>query len=84
MNTNCRGDFMDNRLTDLYHLPDPYEEQNLYLLDLRAECARLEDALLDAAESLPEHAQMLLQGYISARDELEFQSVKAALRFGKK
>ena len=75
---------MDNRLTDLYHLPDPYGEQNLYLLELRAECARLEDALLDAAEGLPEHAQMLLQGYIAARDELEFQSVKVALRFGKK
>ena len=75
---------MDNRLTDLYHLPDPYGEQNLHLLELQAECSRLEDALVNSAECLPDRVQMLLQGYIAARDELEFQSVKAALRFGKK
>ena len=75
---------MDNRLSNLYQLPDPYGKQNLYLMELRAQCAQLEDALLDATEGLPDHVQMLIQGYIAARDELEFQSVKAALRFGKK
>lgn len=75
---------MDKRLSNLYTLPDQNGEQNLYLLELRDHCSRLEYELLEAAEGLPAHLRVLIEGYIEIRDELEFQSVKAALGFGKK
>ena len=75
---------VDKRLSDLYDLPNYYGEQNIYLLELREECGRLEYQLLDAAEDLPQHLKTLIEGYIATRDELEFQSVKVALRFGKR
>lgn len=75
---------MDKRLSNLYTLPDQNGEQSLYLLELRDHCSRLEYELLEAAEGLPAHLRVLIEGYIEIRDELEFQSVKAALGFGKK
>ena len=74
---------MDQRLAQLCDMPYPYDEQNQFLFELREECQRLEYLLLDAAEDTSQ-LKMLLGSYIAARDELEFQSVKAALRFGKK
>ena len=75
---------MDRRLSDLYTLADPQEQQDLYLLELRDHCARLENQLLEAAEQQSFEWQMMIEGYIAVRDELDFQSVKAALRFAKK
>ena len=75
---------MDKRLSNLYTLPDQNGEQSLYLLELRDHCSRLEYELPEAAEGLPAHLRLLIEGYIEIRDELEFQSVKAALGFGKK
>ena len=42
---------MDNRLTDLYHLPVPYEEQSLYLLELRETGA---DIIFTNGQTMPE------------------------------
>ena len=75
---------MDRRLSDLYTLADPQEQQDLYLLELRDHCARLEYQLLEAAEQQSFEWQMMIEGYIAVRDELDFQSVRAALRFAKK
>ena len=41
----------------------------------------LEAQLLQAAESGSVYLQTLVEGYIAARDELEFQSVRQALGF---
>ena len=73
---------MDNRLSQLCDLPYPYDAQNQLILELREECQRLEYSLLDAAEEFSQF-KILLESYIAARDELEFQSIKVALRFGK-
>lgn len=75
---------MDSRLRDLYTLPDLQMEQEIYLLDLSEQCAYLEERLRYWMETLPEQQKQLLESYIAARDELEFQSVKRALRFGKR
>ena len=78
------GVFLDKRLTNLYTLQDQNGEPNFYILELQDHCSRLEYELLDAAEGLPEHIRILIEGYIETRDELEFHSVKAELRFGKR
>ena len=71
---------MDSRLHDLYALPDLQLEQEIYLLDLSEQCAHLEERLRNWMATLPHDQQLLLESYIAVRDELEFQSVKRALR----
>lgn len=75
---------MDNRIRDLYTLPNSRDVQELYLLDLSLQCAYLEERVKYVMESMPVQQRQLLEEYISARDELEFQSVRRALRLGKK
>lgn len=75
---------MENRLRVLYTLPDVQLEQDIYLLDLSEQCAHLEERLHGWMATLPQEQQLLLKSYIAARDELEFQSVKRALRMKNK
>ena len=71
---------MAERLRGLAHIPGK-EAQGMYILDLREQCIILEEQLRQAAESSSDHLQTLLESYIAARDELEFQSVRQALGF---
>ena len=71
---------MDERLRGLAHIPGK-EAHGMYILDLREQCIILEEQLRQAAESSSDHLQTLLESYIAARDELEFQSVRQALGF---
>ena len=71
---------MDDRLRGLTQIPRK-EAQGIYLQELREQCAILEEQLRQSVESCSSHIQMLLEGYIAARDELEFQSVRQALGF---
>ena len=75
---------MDGRLHDLYTLPEKIDIQDVYLQDLSAQCAYLEEQVLHLMESMPTQQRQLLENYILTRDELEFQSIKKALRFGKR
>ena len=75
---------MDTRLRDLYTLPEKKDVQEIYLQDLSIQCANLEERVRYLMESMPIQQRQLLENYIAARDELEFQSVKRALRFGKR
>ncbi len=70
---------MDHRLQDLYDLPP----QDMYLLELAEQCGRLEARLLDMMEQLPVEQMAVIESYIEIRNELDFQSVKRALKFGK-
>ena len=74
---------MDNRLRDLYALTECANTEDVDLENLRWECGHLEEQVILLMDSLPLPQQLLLQDYISARDELEFQLVKRALRFGR-
>ncbi len=71
---------MHNGLRDLYELPP----KELYLLELAEQCSRLEYQLLEIAESLSIEQRMIIEAYIEIRGELEFQSVKRALKIGKR
>lgn len=75
---------MDNRLYDLYCIPENVLPQDLHILDLREHCVHLDERVRELMAGLPEEQRQLLESYMDTRDELEFQSVKMALRLGKK
>lgn len=74
---------MEERLRDLYRLPEGVLPQDVYLLDLAEQCAHLEVRVREMMENLSGHDRGILETYLELRDELEYQTVKAALRFSK-
>lgn len=74
---------MEERVLDLYHLPDIKEYQDVCLLALRDECASMEQCVNDILYRLSDNDRTIIETYIEMRNELEFQTVKTALRWGK-
>lgn len=74
---------MDQRLNALYTIPQSILPQEIHLEDLSQQCAEIEQQLRDRISSFPAETQALLDLYISLRDELEFQTAKQAMRYGK-
>ena len=74
---------MDDRLLDLYALADRENLGQLYLQDLSEQCSNLEMRLREIMEHLPQADREILASYIDLRDELEFQSVKTAIKVAK-
>lgn len=75
---------MTEHLDGLYHLQEPLSEQELYLQDLAEQCAVLEEQVRQMAENMPVQKRHLIEDYIAMRDDLEVQSVRKAIRFGKR
>lgn len=75
---------MDNRLAALYHIPNIADYEDVCLQTLREHCASLENRLQELSERLSEHDRQIIEAYLDIRDELEFQCVKTALRWGKR
>lgn len=75
---------MDQRLQDFYQIPDIAEYEDICIQTLRESCASLEDRLRELSDQLPEHDRQIIEAYLDIRDELEFQTVKTALRWGKR
>lgn len=74
---------MDNRLHDLYTIPESVVPQDIYLLDLSEQCTRLEMQVCSIACTLPSKQRQIIETFLDVRDELEFQSVKVAMQYGK-
>lgn len=77
---------MDNRLKDLYHIPEkvlPSRPQDIYLEDLALQCTHAEERLRNMMTELSTKHRQIVEEYINLRDELEFQTVKQAMRFSK-
>ncbi len=74
---------MDDRVRNLYTIPDTVVEQEIYLLDLSEQCAVMEERVRAIARSLPSKQRAIIEAFLDIRDELEFQSVKTAMKFGK-
>ena len=75
---------MDDRLLGLYQAPDIKEYEEIHLLTLREQCDALEPQVRAMLPNLPPKQRQLLTCYLDLRDELEVQTVKAALRWGKR
>ncbi len=75
---------MDDRINDLYKLPNIAQYEDVHLLTLRENCAVLEEQVYDILSRMSDYDQIILKDYIDSRDELEFETVKTALRWGKR
>ncbi len=74
---------MNPNVADFYSVPNIQEMEDISLQQLREVCLTLEDRLRYVIEDLPDSQRCVVEAYLDARDELEFQTVKAALRWGK-
>lgn len=74
---------MEARLADLYPLADRELQGQIYLQDLSEQCAHLELQVLKIMQKLPPSERQILQAYIDLRNELEFQSVKIAMKLAR-
>lgn len=74
---------MDGQIADLYRLPDMEQYADLNLLALSENCSALEDQVCQIAKSLPDKQRQIIEAYISTRNDLEVETVKTALRWGK-
>ena len=74
---------MKESVWNLYRLPNIGEYEDVSLLSLSETCARLEERLYAFAKTLPEEDRQMIEAYIRTRNDLEVETVKAALRWGK-
>lgn len=74
---------MTEEISDLYKLPNIGKYEDIHLLDLSESCARLEEKVLALAKNLPDKQRGLIEAYISTRDDLEVETFKTALCWGK-
>lgn len=75
---------MDRQITDLYRLPNINEYEDVHLLSLSENCALLEEQVLTIAQTLVDRDRQAIEAYISARNDLEVETFKTALRWGKR
>ena len=75
---------MHKQTKDLYKLPDIEKYQDIDLLTLSETCAILEEKVLEIAASLPQKKRYVIEDYIRTGNDLEFETFKTALRWGKK
>lgn len=75
---------MDDRIIDLYKLPNISEYEDVHLQTLRENCAALEERVYDILTRVSDCDRQTIEAYIDMRNDLEFESVKTALRWGKR
>lgn len=73
---------MKNYLNDLCNAVDIDNVADLDLLALSEQCAALEERVYAMLERLSARDRELLKDYIDTRNDLECESLKAALRWG--
>ena len=73
---------MKRYLEDLCNAVDIDKVSDLDLLALSEQCAALEERVYTMAEHLSLADQALITAYIDIRNDLECESLKAALRWG--
>ena len=71
-------------IKDIYRLPDISEHEDLKLQTLMENCSVLEARLYEIVERLPEYERQIFEAYLDMRNDLEVETVKAALRLGKR
>ena len=82
--TGARGGArVDKVVGDFYRLPNMEEYAQINLLSLSENCAVLEEQVYEILKTLPQEQQQVIEAYIRTRDDLEVETMKAALRWGK-
>ena len=75
---------MNESISDFYKLPNIGEYEDFHLLTLSEYCATLEEQVYAIAKTLPSANREVIEAYISTRNDLEVETVRTALRWGKK
>ena len=75
---------LDEQTAALYKLPDIDKYEDIHLQTLSESCAVLEARVYAIARTLPDIQRRVIENYISTRDDLEVESIKAALRWGRR
>ena len=73
---------MQNYLKDLCNGVDIDKATNLDLLALAEQCAVLEERVYAIADRLRAEDRQILLDYIDSRNDLEYEALQAALRWG--
>lgn len=73
---------MENYMKDLCNAVDIDKMTDLNLQALAEQCAILEGRVYDMLDRLSASDRYLLQDYMDARNDLECEALKAALRWG--
>ena len=74
---------MDKEIINLYKLPNIKKYENVNLLSLSESCAVLEEQVYSIIQNLPDQSRLIIEDYIHTRDDLELETFKTALRWGK-
>lgn len=74
---------MNKDIKGFYALPNISSYQDIYLLDLSERCDRLESQVYAISKTLPDKERCVIEAYIGARNDLETETFKTALRWGK-
>ena len=74
---------MEEHIKDMYKLPYIAEYEDIHLLTLSEHCAVLEEQVFEMIKTLPEQNRQIIADYIRTRDDLELETFKTALRWGK-
>lgn len=74
---------MNVSIRDLYGMPSVSEYDDICLQSLRENCLVLEERLRELIERLSDCDRQLIEAYLDIREELELQTVKILLQWGK-
>lgn len=75
---------MEKESRNLYKLPNIERYEDIDLLTLSETCYALEERVYQIIQTLPEQSRLVVEDYIRTRDDLELETFKTALRWGKK
>lgn len=75
---------MVKKIEALYEQPDIAEYEDIHLQTLSENCAVLEERVYEIAKDLPKGARQVIEEYINTRNDLEVETYKTALRWGKR
>lgn len=74
---------MGDILADFYKLPNIAEYENICLQTLSEQCNAYEEKVYAMLPRLSQQDRELLETYLSLRNDLEVETFKTALRWGK-
>ena len=74
--------YMNADIINLYKLPNINKYEDVHLLTLSENCAVLEDQVYRICHTLPDKQRHIIEAYINARNDLETETFKVALRWG--
>ena len=74
---------MNKALQDFYNVPNIHKYEDLSLQSLSEQCNAYEDKVRMLMSCLSEKDRQILETYLDLRNDLETETFKVALRWGK-